>query len=106
VGIPGYRQFHRGEVLERTLAEMRSFADVMARLEVGQRWVFSHDRSSTVADEPASQSDNRDERPSQIDADQRWQFEGLPPPSEVIATRDFNAEIKHDDIEHEITFER
>ncbi|MCI0338612.1 MAG: relaxase MobL [Acidobacteria bacterium] len=62
--------------------------------------------NSTVAGETASQSDNRDQRTWQIDSDQRWHFDSLPPPPEVIATREFNAEIKHDDIEHELTFER
>jgi len=67
---------------------------------------FPTDRNSTVVDEPASQSDNRDQRAWQSDSDQRWHFDSLPPPPEVIATRDVNAEIKHDDIEHEFTFDR
>jgi hypothetical protein len=67
---------------------------------------FPTDRNSTVTDETASQSDNRDQPPWRVDSNQRWHFDSLPPPSEMIPTRDFHAEIKHDDIEHEFTLER
>jgi hypothetical protein len=89
---------------ERVLAKDRPMIEQISQLTNGV--YFPTDRNSTVADEPASQSENRDRPPWHVDSDQRWHFDSLPPPPEVFATPDFNAEIKHDDIEHEFTFER